>query len=306
MYHLTQISMAKDLFNRYIWLVDTIYSSREGITFEEMNDKWLRSSLTNGDPLVKKTFHNQRKEIESLFDVNIECDKSTYRYFIDHAEDLEKGGVRRWLLNTLAVNNLINESHKLKQRIQFEDIPSGQQFLTTIIEAMRDGMKLKMKYHSYSMDKPAGFDIEPYFVKVFKQRWYVIGKSDLIRIYSLDRMVSLTPTTKKFNMPVDFNPEAYFSDCYGIIHDEGSKPLEIILKISSVQANYTRALPLHHSQLEIECLNEYSLFSYYIKPTFDFRQEILSLGDDAQVLSPVSFRNEIGKVVLKMNGYYQK
>jgi hypothetical protein len=71
--------MAKDLFNRYIWLVDTIYSSRGGITFEEINEKWMRSSLTKGDPLVKKTFHNQRKEIEDLFDINIECNKSTYR-----------------------------------------------------------------------------------------------------------------------------------------------------------------------------------------------------------------------------------
>jgi len=298
--------MAKDLFNRYIWLVDTIYSSREGITFEEMNDKWLRFSLTNGDPLVKKTFHNQRKEIESLFDVNIECNKSTNRYFIEHAEELEKGGVRRWLLNTFAVNNLINESHKLNQRILFEDIPSGQQFLTTIIEAMRDGLKLKMKYKSYWMDMSAEFDIEPYFIKVFKQRWYVVGKSDLLRIYALDRMVSLTPTARKFKMPVDFDPEGYFSDCYGIIHDEGSKPQEILLKISSGQANYLRALPLHHSQLEVESLKEYSIFSFYIKPTFDFRQEILSLGEDVEVLAPVEFRNEIGKVVSRMNGYYQK
>jgi len=298
--------MAKVLFNRYIWLVDTLNSNAKGLTFEEINDKWLRSTASDNNELPLRTFHNHRAAIEEMFGIVIKCNKSTNRYFIEHAEELEKGGVRRWLLNTFAVNNLINESHKLNQRILFEDIPSGQQFLTTIIEAMRDGLKLKMKYKSYWMDMSAEFDIEPYFIKVFKQRWYVVGKSDLLRIYALDRMVSLTPTARKFKMPVDFDPEGYFNDCYGIIHDEGSKPQEILLKISSGQANYLRALPLHHSQLEIESLKEYSIFSFHIKPTFDFRQEILSLGDDAEVLAPVSFRNEIGKVVSKMNGYYQK
>ena len=104
------------------------------------------------------------------------------------------------LLNTFAVNNLINESHKLKHRILFEDIPLGQQYLTTIIEAMRDGLKLRLSYQSYGMDKPAEFDIEPCFVKVFKPRINVIGKSDLLLIYSLERMVSLTSTSKKFNI----------------------------------------------------------------------------------------------------------
>jgi len=256
--------------------------------------------------MIKKTFHNQRKEIENLFDINIECNKSNYRYYIDNAEDLEKGGVRRWLLNTLAVNNLINESHKLKQRIMFEDIPSGQQYLTTIIEAMRDGVKLNMKYQSYWMDKPSEFDIEPYFVKVFKQRWYVIGKSDKLRIYALDRIQNLTPVKIKFKMPVDFDPETFFTDCYGvIIQDKDKKPQEIKLKISSGQANYLRALPLHHSQQEIETTVDYSIFRYYLKTTFDFRQEILSLGDDVEVHSPVSFRKETGDVIKKMNKYYQ-
>ena len=92
--------MAKDLFNRYIWLVDTIYSRPEGVTLEEINEKWIRSSLSKGDPIPTKTFHNHRTTIEELFVINIECNKSTYRYYIDNAEDLKKGGVRRWLLNT--------------------------------------------------------------------------------------------------------------------------------------------------------------------------------------------------------------
>lgn len=117
--------MAKDLFNRYIWLVDTIYRAN-GITFEEINEKWLMNSMSDGVDIPLKTFHNHRHAIEDIFDINIVCDKKGgYKYYIENADDMEKGGIRTWLLNTFAVNNLINESHHLKRRIVFEEIPSG-------------------------------------------------------------------------------------------------------------------------------------------------------------------------------------
>jgi predicted DNA-binding transcriptional regulator YafY len=150
------------------------------------------------------------------------------------------------------------------------------------------------------MNEPVEFEIEPYFVKVFKQRWYVIAKSDLVRIYALDRIQSLTPTNHKFKMPVDFDPENYFNDCYGIIHDTGVEPQEVIIKVSERQSNYLRALPLHRSQQETETTSGYSIFRYYIKPTFDFRQEILSMGEDAEVIAPLSFRKEMKNIFNKM------
>jgi hypothetical protein len=296
--------MAKGLFNRYIWLVDTIYRTGK-ISLEDINAKWVRNSMSDGNPIPKKTFHNQRIAIEEMFDVNIECDKSTYEYYIDNAEDMERGGVRRWLLNTFAVNNLINESHKIKQRIQFEDIPSGLQYLTSIIEAMRDEVTLDITYQSYWMDEPTSFEVQPYFVKVFKQRWYLIGKSDKLRIYALDRMHDLSPTATKFRMPADFDPEAYFADCYGIIHDTDETTQLVKLKVNAGQANYLRALPLHHSQKEEERNENYSIFSMYLKPSFDFRQEILSLGEEVEVLQPECFRQEMKRVLEKVLEKYE-
>jgi predicted DNA-binding transcriptional regulator YafY len=106
---------------------------------------------------------------------------------------MEHGGLRSWLLNTFAVNHLINESHKLKRRILFENIPSGQQFLTPILEAMRDGRTLEMRYRSFWSDESHDRVIEPYCVKVFKQRWYVLGRVPErdIRLFR----VSLLPRT---------------------------------------------------------------------------------------------------------------
>lgn len=288
--------MAKDLFNRYIWLVDTIYRA-DGITFEEINEKWLRNSMSEGLDLPLKTFHNHRKAIEDMFDINIVCDKrGGYKYYIENADDMEKGGVRTWLLNTFAVNNLINESHHLKRRIVFEQIPSGQNFLTQVIEAMRDGMSIEIKYKSFWRQDEYTTEVEPYFVKVFKQRWYLIARNkikDAIRIYALDRIHALTQTGNAFVMPKDFSPEEYFYNSFGIISQDNCPPEIVELKVYGTQKEYFRTLPLHHSQEEVENADGYSIFRYYLSPTYDFIQEILSHGCEVEVLSPQHLRDEV-------------
>ena len=155
--------MAANLFNRYIWLVDNILRAGErGITLEEINRRWMRSHYNEtGEAYPERSFHRHKNAIKEMFDIDIECDKRTGSYTIANADDIDKGGVRTWLLNTFAVNNLINESHHLKRRILFEEIPSGQRFLTTIIEAMRDGLTVMLTYQSFSRNEPSTFEVHP-------------------------------------------------------------------------------------------------------------------------------------------------
>lgn len=300
--------MTKDLFDKYIWLVDTIYRAGK-ITFEEINERWLRSRLSEGEDIPLRTFHNWRIAIEQVFDININCNrKGGYYYYIENADDMQKGGIRNWLLNTFAVNNLINESHHLKRRILFEEIPSGRKYLTPVIEAMRDGLELELYYQSYWYEDPSTYTLQPYCIKVFKQRWYVIGfckERNNIRTFSLDRIQQLTTLDAKFVYPKDFDPEAYFADYFGIMIE--NKKLETIrIKVYGMHVQYIRALPLHRSQCEIETTVDYSIFEYRMKPTLDFRQELLSRGADVEVLAPLTFREEMIQSVEKMSSLYNK
>lgn len=300
--------MAKDLFNRYIWLVDTIYRAGK-ITFEEINEKWQRSEMSGGEELPLKTFHNHRHAVQDIFDINIECNRrGGYYYYIENADDMEKGGVRTWLLNTFAINNLINESHHLKRRILFENIPSGQKFLTTIIEAMRDSTRLEMSYKNFWKEKEATFEVEPLCIKVFRQRWYMVARNvgkDAIRIYALDRIQNLTATDIRYVLPDNFDAEEYFYNSFGIIKDDNI-PAEIIkIKVTHNQQKFVRSLPLHHSQTEITTTDEYSVFRYYLAPTYDFRQEILSHGEDFEVLEPEHLRKELNAITGTMAAMYR-
>lgn len=296
------------LFNRYVWLVDTIYRAGR-ISFEEINERWQRSSLNDtGEELPLKTFHNHKNAIQQMFDINIECDrKAGYFYYIEHAEDMERGGVRTWLLNTFAVNHLINESHHLKRRILFEEIPSGQRYLTQIIEAMRDNLTLELTYQSFWNEKPTQFEVEPFCVKVFRQRWYVVARSvtdGRLRIYSLDRIVSLQTTDHPFTLPDDFDPEAYFADSFGVTVDEDYSVGRVRVRVQGIQRQYIRTLPLHASQKEVETAEDASVFEFYLRPTLDFQQELLTHAvnakEDIEVLEPQWLREHmqaIGQVL---------
>ena len=294
--------MARNLFSRYIWLVDTI--NRAGsITFEDINKKWLRTDLSEGQNIPLRTFHNHRTKIEELFDINIDCD-GHHQYYI--ATDMDDG-LRKWLLNTFTVNNLIHESYSLKDRILFGEIPSGQLFLTTIIEAMRDAVTLQFHYKPFWYSEIIKIEIQPYCIKIFKQRWYVLGENTTLnemRIYALDRIQSITATNTKFKLPKNFKADTYFENAYGIVVHPKIPACEVKLKVYGNSQKYIQTLPLHHSQQEVESHTEYTVFKYYIAPTQDFVQEILSHGDAIEVLSPEGFRNEIAGKIESMNNLY--
>ena len=303
--------MAANLFNRYIWLVDNILRAGErGITLEEINRRWMRSQYNEtGDNYPERSFHRHKNAIKEMFDIDIECDKRTGCYTIANADDMNQGGVRTWLLNTFAVNNLINESHHLKRRILFEEIPSGQRFLTTIIEAMRDGLTVMLTYQSFNKDNPHTFEVHPYCVKVFKQRWYLVAYNPWygdIRIYALDRAEDVQTTENRFKLPKNFDAKEYFAEAFGIIVDEDYKVESVKVKVLGRQREYLRTLPLHQSQQETETTEEYSVFTFRLRPTFDFVQELRRYGSQIEVLSPQWLRNDMAAETARMAEIYKQ
>ena len=276
------------LINRYVWFVTTIYS-RGPITLEEIQHRF-ESHFGRGEELSERQFHRYTDAVEELFDIEIKYSRTQRGYVIADREGIDNMGMRKWLIQTFSVNNILHESHDLKNRILLENVPSGQQYLTTIVDAMRESVALSMTYHSFHREEPSTFEVEPYCVKLFEQRWYMLGKSewyDELRLYALDRIKALEPTERKFKLPKKFDAGKFFEDYYGIIvGDEDFDVEPVALKVDSWQSKYLRTLPLHHSQVEVERTDEYSIFEYRLCPSFDFRQKILSMGGSVCVLAP--------------------
>jgi hypothetical protein len=301
--------MSKNQINKYVWLVETLYRAKK-ITLKEINRKWTETELSEGEEIPRRTFHTWKNAVEEMFGLVIMCDKSDGdRYYIENREDLEGDGFQRWLLNTMSVNNTLLENKSLSGRILLENIPSGQNYIAVVLEAMKKNIVLEVTYKGYWSEHDHTFPVAPYCVKLFRQRWYMVANSvyeDKIRIYSLDRVMDLQLTEETFKYPKKFNPEDYFKGCFGIIHDDDCAVETVKLKVNADQANYMRSLPLHPSQEETERNDEYSIFTLQIRPTFDFQQELLWNGDALEVLEPLWLRKEIAGKVKRMWNHYKK
>lgn len=289
--------MTATLFNRYIWLVETIYSAGH-ISMEEINRRWANSQYNElrEKELPLRTFHRHKEAIKAIFDIEIKCDRRIGNlYYIANTEDLEEESMRRWLISTFSVNSLLSESRALKQRILFEEIPSGQKYLTTIIETMRENRTLALTYKMFQQPASFSCEVEPYCVKVFRQRWYMVAHivgTQRIRIYSLDRIEALEPTNRSFKLPAKFDGRDFFAQSFGITVDEQCPVEKIRIRVTPKQSNYLRTLPLHATQNETQHSDSYSIFEYRLRPTYDFQQEIRKYGADVEVLEPQWLRNK--------------
>ena len=177
------------------------------------------------------------------------------------------------------------------------------------LEAIRDGVRLRVTHQGFSKSEAKSFTIAPYGLKVFKQRWYVLAQSEYpdgrLLVYSLDRFTEVERTDISYTIPSDFDINEHFCSFYGVSSHSNAQPEIVQLRIDASQVKFFRTLPLHHSQEEIETTDAYSVFQYYLVPTFELTKEILSNGPYVEVLLPLSLREEIQSKAQKMAEMYK-
>lgn len=297
----TSSFMAVNTFRRYIWLID--YLDRRGYaTYEDICNAWFRSSVNEeGEELPKRTFRNHITAIQEQFGIQIAFRKGR-GYTIDQ-DDMNESKTAKWMLSSLSMYNTLSECQGMKERILFDDVPA-RDGLQDLVQAMKNGNVVSFMYRSHFESDYHYVEMEPYCMKFFKQRWYVLGRRTEdggLRTYALERMTDIDQTDGTFTIPDDFDGEAYFRNYFGVT--ASGDPERIVLKAMNSEVRYIRALPLHHSQREIEKGEDYSVFELALAPTWDFKQELLSRADQIEVLEPASLRqwmkDTAGKILSK-------
>ena len=300
--------MASKAINRYVWLINTLMQ-RKSLTFKEICDLWDRSSLTDGKPLALRTFHQHREAIAELFGVEIVCDTTTYKYSIASLDELKNNSAQQWLFNSFAISNTIEAGRNMKDRILFEEIPSGAEYAQTVVDAMQQNRVLLVDYKPFKGEKFELY-LQPYAMRVYNQRWYVVGRfkeSGSIRNIALDRILRMEITDEVFSLPENFDASDYYAHTVGIFVNENLKPQRVVLRTFGVATEYMRTVPLHHSQHEIARNGEESSdFEYLLNLTPELTGKLLSKGDWVEVNEPKQLREEIKKHAENIASLYRK
>jgi len=174
----------------------------------------------------------------------------------------------------------------------------GLEYLSEVIDAAVNHTPLIIYYRTYK-GKEFTSTLHPYHVKQYNNRWFLFGyeeESGKIANKALDRIqhISLANVPFKSNNYIDFGH--FFDDVVGVsIPNDDVEKNTIILRFTEARFPYVTSKPIHKSQTilsEDECT-----ISLEVKPTRELEQQILSFGSDVEVLSPESFRAQIGSKI---------
>ena len=290
---------ASALFKEYVWLVNTIRQAGR-ITLREINERWLSTDMSEGVEFSRTTFRRHRAEVEEMFGISIDCD-SENRYYIEDADLVHEESVQQWMLSALAVSNIVSEARGLHDRILLENIPSDSEFLWLVVEAMRESRCVSVCYQKYGKSDGSSWLLEPYCIKLFRRRWYLLGRlqDGIFLTLSFDRITELKVTDKTFVLDPDFDAQTYFSAYYGVMQG-GNEPLKrIVLRAYGNERYAMRDLPLHPSQKEIGAGADHVDFEVNLHPTSDFLAQLLSRGRWLKVLEPEDVAQKVRQMHLE-------
>lgn len=290
--------MVSELIGKYVWLIQTfIDAGPQGLTLQELSDKWCRQ--WGGSSYPRRSFNNHRIAIADIFGIEISCDRSTNRYYIDAGESaVDKRQSVDWLVNTFTVNNLLSlANERLSGRVSVEDIPSGQKYLLTFMQAMLDNEVMVLRYRKYLSEEEEVRHVRPYAVKEFDKRWYVVAFSEeagAMRVYAMDRILSVESTGERFRMPRKFQVDDLFEASYGIYLPEDEKPVLVRIRTTAREAAYLRDLPIHPSQVFLgEEQDGRCIFALRVIPNPNFVMELCRHGNRLEVLEPSTLRDKV-------------
>jgi len=308
LYLLKKSIMAKrDFFLRYLLIIKKLRSSQRA-NFKEISDYIFQQSELIDAPIQLniRTFQRDVVEIRSIFGIDIRCDRSSTQYYI--SDDFQEGFIVR-ILEAIDIFTTLTQLNNISSQVLFEKRCSiGSQYIYDLLQAIKKKRIVTLSHQKYYEVTSTVRDVEPYALKEFKNRWYLFAKDlddSRLKTFGLDRVNGVFTTEKVFISNKLPDPTQYFQDCFGIIRPTDGEPKEVILSTDPEQAKYLKSFPLHESQRIIKDDDSECVIKLRIYITYDFVQELLSLGDTIKVIAPESLQKELLNYATNMVKMYQ-
>lgn len=298
------------LFKRYLWLVCQVKEAPNGITFEEINSRWMRNTNLNptGEGLAKRTFRNWLAALPEELGVTIECERrSPFKYYISDY-GISNVNMLKWSLEMFSVGNMVYENKSIHDRILMDDVPSANEVLSDICRAMRNGHKLLLRHCRFGSEETQ-YVVCPYAVKFYQNRWYLVAHSEEKNkeyTYGVDRILSALELEEPFQLPADYSADEKFRHCIGVYSDEEYPVVTVRLKVKGYLPDYFDTLPFHHTQEEESRGKDYVIYRYRLKANTELVNTLMTYGAACEVLEPQGLRDTIKTALREALKMYRK
>jgi len=193
--------------------------------------------------------------------------------------------------------------------IEFEKTPpaDGLHHMDLMTDAIQNRQPIALSYHSFDQDEPKNATLHPYFIKEYRNRWYVIGyhqEDDKIKTYAFDRILQADAASTAFIKNTFIDKSEYLRDCIGVGLGSGKKE-HIVLQFVPLSGKYVTTQPLHRSQKILQNDNEAVIISLDVIVNYELVSTVLSYGEYVRVLEPDDLISIVEQTAQKIMAQYR-
>lgn len=295
-------------FKFYLWAIDKL--RRRRMTLTELTDEWENSHVNDEHrALSRRTFFRYKDDILSLFGIDIECDIAGGNKYYIRRSMFEDNETIDWLLSSLRMSTLAGRMQQ-HENVMLEPPPRNAELLNDFLFAIEHRYAVSFHYAT-----PFGKEFDtvfiPAFLRLFQQRWYVIGQraeDKAVRTLAFDRISRFEVLQQRCLIDKKvarlLKPDKFFKDSFGIIRDDNLKAETVRIGVFWPEDKFIEETPLHPSQHCVYREDGYAEYELTVQATRDFKQQLLWHGRKLIVVSPQSLRDEMIKVLEDMRQSY--
>lgn len=282
---------------RLMHIASFLKSKPKGANFKEilkhLEELYHKESFATSLASSQKTF---KRDIELLLEMGIEIKfkRSTMTYQIINDSFSENS---QTIFDNLLLINAYKQTENNSEIMIFEKRQaSGLHNLEGLIFAIKNSKIITFNYTKNWEGISTKRVVEPYALKEFKNRWYLLanevdGKDFFLKTFGLDRISDFEVHPKTFKKQ-EVDIDKLFVNSFGIISTLGEIPETIVLSFDYEQGKFIKTLPIHHSQkVLIDNDSEYRV-ELTLVPTYDFYQELLTHTGRMKIISPENVRDK--------------
>lgn len=198
----------------------------------------------------------------------------------------------QWMQNLEThLRSTLEENEQPIISFQENEFLVGKDHLQRLYNFIKNKQVLDITYQGFSMDTPEVFEIHPYYLKQYNNRWYVFGwngEEDKLYNLPLDRIESFEIKQAEFR-PCDIDFAEYFDDIVGVTNNPDAEVVEVILEAKNdIVLPYIISKPLHGSQKVKD-----NSIRLEVKINYELKSLIRSFGNQLEVLEPVELRENL-------------
>jgi predicted DNA-binding transcriptional regulator YafY len=251
-----------------------------------------------------RTAERDIEQIRNNFGINIIYDPLERGYYIDEDTSPNLQSFMRFLEIANTADILLKGIKQTKDFIKDIEFDLrggllGTENLSMLLKAVNNLKKIQFTHYNYLTNKETKVLMDPYFLKEYLGRWYIVGLRDdnEIRTYGIDRITELAITKEGFDKTKEAKARANFDSIIGLVYSYG-KPQRVILSFTPQQGRYVKSLQWHHSQkILVDNETEFRI-SLFVIPNYELFQQILMHGADVEVIEPEWLRKDIKSKIM--------